>query len=139
MSGALAASLTVPVAAEENRGAFNLPVKAVLFDGFPIFDPRPVFKMAMQFFPEKGSELVKEWRTRQFEYTWLRSMAGNYQDFFSVTEDALIFAITLLGLQITDQQRQQLMDAYDHLPTWPEVPAALAKLKAGRSSPGYIV
>jgi len=129
-SGTLAATLSIPVVAAEHK-PISLPFKAVLFDGFPIFDPRSVFKMALQFFPEKGNELVKEWRTRQFEYTWLRSLAGNYADFFKVTEDALIFASQLLGINISLLQQKQLMDAYYHLQTWPEVPAALARMKAG--------
>jgi 2-haloacid dehalogenase len=128
-SGTLAATLSIPVAAAE-RKAIGSTVKAVLFDGFAIFDPRSVFKLALQFFPEKGNELVKEWRTRQFEYTWLRTLSGNYADFFKVTEEALIFASNLLGLNMSVLQQKQLMDAYYHLQTWPEVPAALARMKA---------
>jgi len=127
MNGALAASTFLPRA---DYIATRLPVKAVIFDGFPIFDPRPVFKMAMQLFPGKGAELIREWRTRQFEYTWLRSLAGNYQDFFKVTEDALIFADALLGLGMQKVQREELMRAWYKLQTWPEVPAALSRLKA---------
>jgi hypothetical protein len=28
-----------------------------------------------------GPELISLWRTRQFEYTWLRTAAGSYTDF----------------------------------------------------------
>jgi 2-haloacid dehalogenase len=40
-------------------------IKAVAFDAFPIFDPRPVFALAEELFP--GTGLGDEWRTRQFE------------------------------------------------------------------------
>ena len=46
-------------------------------------------------FPGKGAELSNAWRTRQFEYTWLRTMSGRYADFWHVTEEALIFAAKL--------------------------------------------
>jgi len=129
VSSTLAATISIPAMAANYQIA-PPTIKAIIFDGFPIFDPRPVFKMVLQMFPDKGNELVKEWRTRQFEYTWLRSMAGNYSDFFDVTEDALVFATALLGISISDLQRKQLMDAYYHLLVWPEVPAALSRLKA---------
>jgi len=48
-------------------------LKAVAFDAFPIFDPRPIFALAEEIFPGQGTELSNVWRTRQFEYTCPRS------------------------------------------------------------------
>src|SRR4029077_20060757 len=42
-----------------------LEIKAIAFDGFPIFDSRPVFKLVKQLCPDKGDELPDNWRTRQ--------------------------------------------------------------------------
>jgi 2-haloacid dehalogenase len=50
--------------------------KAIAFDGFPIIDPGPVFARLEEMFPGKGSDLGNVWRTRQFEYTWLRTVAA---------------------------------------------------------------
>src|ERR1700744_2291350 len=126
-SGTLTAALAVPVFAQTPMYAPK--IKAIVFDSFPIFNPRPVFQLCTRFFPEKGNDLVKEWRTKQFEYTWLRSMSDNYTDFLSVTEDALRYAANLLNLEINQTQQKQLVDAYYQLETWPEAPAVLAKLK----------
>ncbi|MFO0892529.1 MAG: hypothetical protein U0790_25720, partial [Isosphaeraceae bacterium] len=52
------------------------PVKVVAFDAFPVLDPRPVFALAETLFPGRGTELSNVWRTRQFEYQWLRALAG---------------------------------------------------------------
>src|SRR5262245_47255803 len=58
--------------------AATLPrIKALAFDAFPILDPRPVFERAEQLFPGKGVELSNTWRIRQFEYQWLRALAGH--------------------------------------------------------------
>ncbi len=108
----------------------QLPVKAILFDAFPVFDPGNVFSSAIRMFPEKGPELVREWRARQFEYTWLRTISGNYVDFLTVTSDALRYACQLLKVEISEPQQQQLMDEYYRLRTWPEVAATLARLRA---------
>jgi 2-haloacid dehalogenase len=105
------------------------PFKAIAFDAFPIFDPRPVFGLAETLFPGKGAEFSNAWRTRQFEYQWLRALSGRYADFWQTTEDALVFAATLLQLELTPDKRAQLMQAYLGLTTWPEVPSALSALQ----------
>jgi 2-haloacid dehalogenase len=104
-------------------------VKAVAFDAFPVFDPRPIFALADQLYPGKGNVLGDAWRTRQFEYCWLRALAGDYADFWQVTADALAFSVTRLDLNPDPKKQADLMQAYLNLGTWPEVPNALETLK----------
>jgi len=108
----------------------DVPAQAIAFDAFPIFDPRPIFALAEELFPGGGAELSKAWRTRQFEYTWLRTVAGRYADFWQVTEDALVFAAKDLKVDLDSQRRARLMNAYLELKAWPDVPQALKSLKA---------
>ncbi len=103
--------------------------KAIAFDAFPIFDPRPVFTLAEKLLPGHGAELSNEWRTRQFEYTWLRIADQHYADFWRVTQDALEFAASKLSLELTPDKRDKLMNAYLELKAWPDVPAGLSSLK----------
>jgi 2-haloacid dehalogenase len=105
-------------------------IKAVAFDGFPIIDPRPVFAKVEEMFPGKGSELSDAWRTRQFEYTWLRTLGGRYVDFWQVTEESLVFAAKLRGIDLSADKRDQLMQTYLALKAWPDVVPALKQLKA---------
>jgi 2-haloacid dehalogenase len=110
-------------------GSAKTPVKAIAFDAFPILDPRPVFALGEELFPGKGADLANAWRTRQFEYTWLRTLSRDYADFWRVTEDALVFAANLLKLELTSDKRLRLMDAYLSIRCWPEAPTALRSLK----------
>ncbi len=80
-------------------------MKAVAFDAFAVLDPRPIFALAENLFPGKGADLATAWRTRQFEYTWLRTASRQYVDFWRVTEDALVFAAKLLKLDVPSIQR----------------------------------
>lgn len=111
------------------QAATSSKIKAIVFDAFPIFDPRPVFALAEQLFPGRGADLSNAWRTKQFEYQWLRALGGHYADFWQATKDALGFAATLLKLDLTPDKRKQLMDAYLGLQAWPEVPQAVQALK----------
>lgn len=104
-------------------------IKAIAFDAFPIFDPRPVFTLVNNMFPEKGTELGDIWRTKQFEYSWLRTAGGQYKNFWEVTEDALVFAAKKTGITLTTDNKNHLMDQYLTLTVWPDVLAALQTLK----------
>ena len=74
--------------------------------------------------------LANTWRTKQLEYTWLRSLMDEYVDFQQVTGDALDFAMETA--QIDDAAlRGKLMDLYDRLDAYPEVPDMLRSLRAG--------
>jgi 2-haloacid dehalogenase len=113
----------------KRASAFRSNIKAVAFDGFPILDPRPVFALVDELYPERGVELSSVWRTRQFEYTWLRTISRRYSDFREVTDDALVFAAKALKVELTPDKRALLMEAYLKLRCWPDVPAALGSLK----------
>src|SRR5512145_2388014 len=103
--------------------------KAVAFDYLVLFDPNSVVPAVEQTFPGKGQELTQLWRTRQFEYTWLRSITDRYVDFFAVTEDALVYAANAMKLELTAERKQRLLNAYLHLAPWPDTADTLRRLK----------
>ncbi len=70
-----------------------------------------------------------QWRAKQLEYTFLRSLMGKYQDFWRVSEQALEFTIHRFGLQVSAEQRRRLLEAWLHPSPYPEVAAALPLLK----------
>jgi 2-haloacid dehalogenase len=69
------------------------------------------------------------WRTKQLEYTWVRSLAGSRVTFWQVTEDALDFAIASVG-GLEKGIRQELLSAYRELEAYPEVAGVLSGLKS---------
>ncbi len=79
---------------------------------------------------DKGAELTALWRTRQLEYTWLRSLMQEYVEFWQVTGDGLDYAMAALGIE-DETLREKLMDIYMRLDAYPEVKDVLTALKAG--------
>jgi 2-haloacid dehalogenase len=128
-AGSVAAATAV-APLDQIRAANGAKIKAIAFDGFPIIDPRPVFAKAEEIFPGKGAELSNGWRTRQFEYTWLRTLGGHYADFWQVTQEALVFSAKSLRIDLSADQRDQLMQTYLELKAWPDVAPALKLFKA---------
>ncbi|HNB88934.1 MAG TPA: haloacid dehalogenase type II [Plasticicumulans sp.] len=108
-----------------------VPVAAIALDGFTTFDPRPLAALAEQLFPDgAGKALTLAWRTRQFEYTWLRTLMNRYADFWQVTGEALDFAAAQTGLKLGGEQRDRLMQGWLELRAWPDAAEALRALKA---------
>ena len=110
------------------RAAAN-GIQAVAFDGFTIFDPRPMLAAAKERFPDKGEALGALWRVRQFEYSWLRTLTGRYADFRQLTDEALTYAAQTVGVALTDADRAALMQAFLDLKLWPDSAAALTRMK----------
>jgi 2-haloacid dehalogenase len=119
----------LPAAGTSAQAVTGPKIRAIAFDAFPIFDPRPVFALAEQLFPGRGAALSDAWRTRQFEYQWLRALSGHYADFWQATEDGLVYAAELLKLDLTSDKRDRLMHAYLELTAWTDVLPALRTLK----------
>jgi 2-haloacid dehalogenase len=132
MVGSSALLTTLAHAGHDRDGlpAQSLCYDAALFDAFALFDPRPVSDLAEQLAPGRGVELMTMWRGRQFEYAWLRVLAGNYADFWRCTEDALRYSVAALRLPLTPAQQDRLVRAHLELKPWPDVPAALHTLRS---------
>jgi 2-haloacid dehalogenase len=129
MAAGLAVANGVGVEASANTRSRHR-ITAIAFDGFPVIDARPIAAKAEELFPGKGNALVTSWRTRQFEYTWLRTLSGHYLDFWHTTEDALIFAAESIGAPLDKSSRERILGTYLELKAWPDARVALESLHA---------
>lgn len=104
-------------------------VKAIGFDGFPVFDPSPVAAAVRAAFPEKGDALAAAWSTKLFGYSWLNTAADRYATFDVLADAALQFAAESLKLTMTQPQRSDLVAVYRQLNVWPDVKPGLKRLR----------
>jgi 2-haloacid dehalogenase len=77
----------------------------------------------------KADLLSELWRTKQLEYSWVRSLAGAYRDFWACTQDALDVAAASAG-GLDAAMRDTLLSAYRALDAYPDVIPTLAALRA---------
>jgi 2-haloacid dehalogenase len=104
--------------------------RAVVFDAYgTLFDVHSaVARHAAAVGPE-ATRLSEIWRSKQLEYSWVLSLAGRYEPFWTLTERALDYAFARCpGADVN--LRKQLLAAYRTLDAYPEVPDALARLRA---------
>lgn len=106
-------------------------IRAVLFDAYgTLFDVYSVGALCEQLFPGKGEALSVMWRDKQIEYSRIRTLSGRYKPFDAVTRDALTYACARLGLTLTPETAQRLMNQYACLAAFPEAVDALRGLKS---------
>lgn len=105
------------------------PVQHAVFDAYgTLFDVHSTASRHQSRLGEKAQAVSALWRTKQLEYTWLRSLMKRYVDFWQVTQDALDYALDSNG--IDDQSlHRDLLNAYHELACYPEVPETLRNLK----------
>lgn len=104
--------------------------QAVVFDLYgTLYDVHSVSRRCDAACPGRGMEISVLWRQKQLEYTWLRSLMGQYIPFEEVTRDALVHACRQLGLAPDPQTLDALSEAYLDLAPHPEAPGALQTLR----------
>ncbi|HJN46933.1 MAG TPA: haloacid dehalogenase type II [Vicinamibacterales bacterium] len=108
----------------------NERIEAFAFDAYgTLFDVFSVTALCEELFPGNGNALAQLWRSKQLQYSLLRSLMGRHKDFWLVTEDALVYAAKSLDVDLTPARRNRLMEAYLTLDTFPDVRPGLEALK----------
>lgn len=112
-----------------------MTISTIVFDAYgTIFDVAGAARIASaepggEALAESWEEVSRDWRIKQLEYTWLRTISGNHIDFAHVTADALTWTLEKAGLSDPDL-RARLLALYDTLPAFPEAREVLSDLKA---------
>ena len=114
------------------------PVKACVFDAYgTLFDVHaPAAALASEL-GEKGAAISAQWRTKQLEYTWLRSLMGRYADFAQVTADALDYVLAANGLS-GSPVRERLLSLYTSLAAYPDAAPCLTAVKNAGARTGIL-
>jgi 2-haloacid dehalogenase len=104
--------------------------KAVIFDAYgTLFDVHSAVGRHMAQVGPDAARFSETWRMKQLEYSWVLSLAGRYEPFWTLTEQALDYAFARFP-DIDRSLRPLLLEAYRSLDAYPEVQQALHVLRA---------
>lgn len=102
-----------------------------VFDAYgTLYDVNSVATATEEAFPGYGDTITQVWRLKQLEYTWLRSLMGRYEDFWSVTQESLAYTLKTLGLQAGPETFDSILNRYLHLSPYPDALESLEGLRA---------
>jgi len=111
--------------------------RAVVFDAYgTLFDLNAAVARHAALLGDRAASVSARWRAKQLEYAWVLSLAGAYEQFETLTERALDYALAEAGIDGADGQgaglRARLLQAYRRLDAYPDaMPALVALREAG--------
>lgn len=111
----------------------NTPLPAAcVFDAYgTIFDFGSAVRRRAEVIGESAVALIETWRTKQLQYTWLRSLQGQYVNFEQVTAESLDYALEALDIR-NGALRDDLLSLYGSLDAFVDAALALTELHAAR-------
>jgi 2-haloacid dehalogenase len=115
-------------------------VHAVVFDAYgTLLDVHTAMARHAPRLGENWPQISADWRQKQLEYSWIRSLAGptQHRDFWQLTQDALTWAAARHGVTDAPVLADVLL-AYRRLDPYPEVPAMLRQIRGWRLSTGIL-
>jgi len=116
----------------------NASPKGCVFDAygtlFDVHSPAAAFQSELG---EKTPVVSSQWRAKQLEYTWLRSLMGRYADFGQVTADSLDFVLTAHGID-NPSLRDRMLALYRTLSAYDDAAASLQRLKSASVKTGIL-
>jgi 2-haloacid dehalogenase len=103
--------------------------KNIAFDVYgTLIDTQGVLTILEGLLGNKAQLFSETWRAKQLEYSFRRGLMKRYEHFSVCTKDALNYTCLLLNIDLTDIQKQQLLDSYLCLPAFDDVDSGLAQL-----------
>jgi len=110
-----------------------MAIRGVVFDAYgTLYDVQTVTAITDKKFPGFGDYITQVWRMKQLEYTWLRTMMGDYQDFWACTRDALSYTLKTLGQTADQRHLDEIAEAYNNLKPYSDAEEALRALSGYR-------
>jgi len=108
-------------------------ITAFVFDAYgTLYDVQSVAELVERTFPGHGDYITQLWRLKQLEYSWLRSLGGDYADFWTVTRESLSYTLGTLGITPDESLFAEIAGAYNALRPYPDAESCLAGLTGFR-------
>lgn len=79
---------------------------------------------------DKANDFSHSWREKQLEYSFRRGLMQNYDTFAVCTSNALDYTCAFYEVDLTKEQKNNLLERYRSLPAFKDVEDGLKKLKA---------
>ena len=109
---------------------YRMHAMPFVFDAYgTLFDVHAAIARHRTVAGPEADRLSEIWRSKQLEYTWTNTLAGRYVDFWSLTQQALDFALARVP-SVDRALRGKLLDAYMTLDAFADARAVLGDLKA---------
>lgn len=102
----------------------------IAFDVYgTLIDTNGVVEKLNESIGELAPTFANTWREKQLEYSFRRGLMKNYQHFGICTQQALDYSCLFYQIEMSQTQKQNLLNVYKTLPAFDDVETALDELK----------
>ncbi len=106
-----------------------MTVTTVMFDAYgTLFDVHSAVERAGASLGDLAGPVSQLWRVKQLEYSWVTTLMGGFDDFWTLTERGLDFALARHGVADV-ALRDRLLAAYRTLDAYADVAPTLDRLR----------
>lgn len=105
-------------------------ISACVFDAYgTLLDVHAAVRRHAETIGPSADAISALWRTKQLEYTWVRSLMGRHADFAALTAEALDHALAIHGVAADETLRADLLAAYRELDAFADARETLGALR----------
>ena len=105
--------------------------KVLAFDVYgTLIDTQGVVTKLRQFVGARAEDFSRVWREKQLEYSFRRGLMRTYETFGVCTSQALDYTAAYLDVDLSTEQKAELLAEYRGLPAFEDVKESLEVLKA---------
>lgn len=102
----------------------------IAFDVYgTLIDTHGLVVSLQQMVGERAMEFSRVWREKQLEYSFRRGLMQNYATFAVCTATSLDYTCSLYKIQLSTEQKEQLLNGYRVLPAFADVQEGLRKAR----------
>lgn len=104
--------------------------EALAFDVYgTLVDPYGIQAQLERYLPDDAPRVSEVWRQKQLEYTFRLAAMESYEDFAHVTRKALDHALAVVGQDLDEDHKDDLMARYDGLPAFEDAEPGLGRMQ----------
>jgi 2-haloacid dehalogenase len=106
-------------------------VSTVTFDSYSTLVDVDAAEMALAARVENPEPVSKLWRSRSLAYTFVANQLNAYQPFYEINRDALQYALAAHSVDITTDERDEILAVYHELDVFDDVRDGIERLREG--------
>jgi 2-haloacid dehalogenase len=106
-------------------------VTTVTFDSYSTLVDVDAAERALAARVDDPEPVSKLWRARSLEYTFVANQIDAYQPFYEMNRDALQYALDVHDVDVTTDQREEILAVYHELEVFDDVREGIERLREG--------
>ena len=106
-------------------------VSTITFDSYSTIVDVDAVEAALAAHVDDPEPVSRLWRARSLEYTFVANHTDAYQPFYAMNRDALEHALAAHGVDLTEDEREAILETYHDLDVFGDVRRGIERLREG--------